>query len=33
VQLSYPASAEEQYLSYGAMFDRSLRAAPARRNP
>lgn len=24
VQLSYPASAEEQYLSYGAMFDRSL---------
>ena len=33
VQLSYPASAEEQYLSYGAMFDRSLRAAPAATNP
>jgi dipeptidyl-peptidase-3 len=33
VQLSYPASAEEQYLSYGAMFDRSLRAAPATTNP
>jgi dipeptidyl-peptidase-3 len=29
VQLDYPASTEQQYLSYGAMFDRSLRTATA----
>ncbi len=30
VQLSYPNSPEQQYLSYGAMFDRSLRTAGAK---
>ena len=29
VQLGYPTSTEQQYLGYGAMFDRSLRAATA----
>ena len=33
VHLSYPASAEDQYLSYGAMYDRSLQAAAARTTP
>ena len=29
VQLGYPTSTEQQYLGYGAMFDRSLRTATA----
>jgi dipeptidyl-peptidase-3 len=33
VQLSYPSSTEQQYLSYGAMFDRSLRTATGTMQP